>query len=110
MNLTINDITALAPIPEELHGGFLRVANGLMERANYPKEKVMEMLAKMLNNPKKYAFSKNKLTNLAQKVYDLQKQGTKIVLTEAGRAWRPVEPSYELDAKPKSRAVPSLWS
>jgi len=105
MNLTINDITALAPIPEELHGGFLRVANGLMERANYPKEKVMEMLAKMLNNPKKYAFSKNKLTNLAQKVYDLQKQGTKIELTEAGRAWIPVEPTYELDAKPKSRAV-----
>jgi tRNA-splicing ligase RtcB (3'-phosphate/5'-hydroxy nucleic acid ligase) len=105
MNLTINDITALAPIPEELHGGFLRVANGLMERANYPKEKVMEMLAKMLDNPKKYAFSKNKLTNLAQKVYDLQKQGIKIELTEAGRGWIPVEPTYELDAKPKSQAV-----
>lgn len=105
MTLTINEITALAPIPEELHAGFLRVANGLLERANYPKEKVMEMLAKMLDNPKKYAYSKNKLTNLAQKVHDLQKQGIKIELTEAGRAWIPAEPTYTLDVKPTSKVV-----
>ncbi|MFN4145711.1 MAG: RtcB family protein [Runella sp.] len=105
MSLTINEITALAPIPEELHSAFLRVANGMVERANYPKEKVLEMLAKMLDNPKKYAYSKNKLTNLAQKVYDFQKQGIKIELTDTGRTYLPVEPTYAFDAKPKSKEV-----
>lgn len=83
--ITIEEITFLANVPENLHAAFLRVANGLHQRAKYPKEKVFLMLVKMLHAPKKHAFSKNKVTNLAQMVYDLKKSGTEITLTEHGK-------------------------
>ncbi|MGN7889751.1 RtcB family protein [Dyadobacter sp. 22481] len=83
--ITIEEIILLANVPDNLHTAFLRVVNGLHERAKYPKEKVFLMLVKMLNDPKKYAFSKNKVTNLAKTVYDLRKAGTEIALTEAGK-------------------------
>ncbi len=83
--ITIEEITYLANVPESLHSAFLRVANGLHERAKYPKEKVFLMLVKMLNDPKKYAYSKNKLTNLAKTVFDFRKAGTEITLTDDGK-------------------------
>jgi len=42
--ISIEEITYLANVPENLHTAFLRVANGLHERAKYPKEKVLLML------------------------------------------------------------------
>ena len=89
MNITIQQITALATIPEDLHDAFLRVAKGLTERAEYPAEKVLGLFAQMLENPKKFAYSKNKVTNLAQKMYELQKQGIEVNLTDEGRAYIP---------------------
>ena len=83
--ITIEEITFLANVPENLHNAFLRVANGLHERAKYPREKVLLMLIRMLNDPKKYAYSKNKVTNLAKTVFDLKKAGTEISLTENGK-------------------------
>lgn len=88
-----DDIISLGPIPEHLQSSFLRVANGLMQRANYPKEKVMGLLAQMLQNPKKFAFSKNKVTNLAQSIYALNKQGIAVPLSEAGAVYLPPEPA-----------------
>ncbi|RRB07188.1 RtcB family protein [Larkinella rosea] len=96
----LEDILALGPIPESLHTGFLRVANGLIQHRNYTKEKVLGLLAQMLQNPKKFAFSKNKVTNLAQSIYDLNKRGIAVPLSETGKAYLPAEPApYELDAR-----------
>jgi tRNA-splicing ligase RtcB (3'-phosphate/5'-hydroxy nucleic acid ligase) len=106
--ITIEEILSLGNIPENLQDGFLRVANGLLQQAGYSKEKTMALLAAMLDNPKKYAYSKNKVTNLAKGVYDLQvKTGQAIALTEEGRTFLSEESalSYELEAKPKSQIV-----
>ncbi|GHB68357.1 RtcB family protein [Persicitalea jodogahamensis] len=104
--ITIDDIQILGPIPAELHPAFLRVANGLTQRAKYPKENVLALLAQMLQNPKKYAYSKNKVTNLARAVYDLGKQGIAIPLSEAGAAYLPPEPpSYPVHAGGKQEAM-----
>ncbi|WP_080057707.1 RtcB family protein [Spirosoma aerolatum] len=91
--ISIDNILTLGPIPESLHTPFLRVANGLVQRAGYPTEKVMGLLAQMLQNPKKFAYSKNKVTNLAKAIYDLNKQGIAIPLSEAGAAYLPPEPA-----------------
>ena len=108
MNITIEQITALAPIPEDLHDAFLRVAKGLTERAEYPAEMVLGLFAQMLENPKKFAYSKNKVTNLAQKIHELQKQGIEINLTNEGRAYIPKEEFMQIDEKPKS--IPSEFN
>jgi len=103
MNIAIKQITALAPIPEDLHDAFLRVAKGLTERAEYPTEKVLTLFAQMLENPKKFAYSKNKVTNLAKKIYDLQVEtGQALSLTEEGRAYIPKEEFMQIDEKPKA--------
>jgi len=104
--LTIDDILVLAPVPAELHAPFLRVAHGLMQRADYPKEKVLGLLAQMFQNPKKYAYSKNKVTNLARAIYDLNKQGIAVPLSEAGATYLPPEPTpYALQAGGKQQAT-----
>lgn len=96
-SITTDDILALGPIPDKLLPAFLRVANGLVQRAGYPKEKVMSLLAQMLQNPKKFAYSKNKVINLAQLIYDLNKQGIAVPLSETGASYLPPEPApYEL--------------
>ncbi|MFN3849483.1 MAG: RtcB family protein [Spirosomataceae bacterium] len=102
MNTILEKINSIAPIPEEMHDAFLRVATGLIERAEYPEEKVLGLFAAMLQNPKKFAYSKNKVTNLAKKIYDLNKQGIAIPLSEEGKAWLPKEENMELEAKPKA--------
>ncbi len=90
--ITLDDILILAPIPADLHATFLRVANGLVQRAKYPKEKVMGLLAQVLRNPKKYAYSRSKVTNLAQAIYALNKQGIAVPLSVAGATYLPPEP------------------
>jgi tRNA-splicing ligase RtcB (3'-phosphate/5'-hydroxy nucleic acid ligase) len=102
MTITQTEIKSLANIPDDLMEQFLRIASGLTERANYEPEKVMALFAAMLDNPKKYAYSKNKVTNLAQKVYDLSKNGTIITLTEEGKKWIIAEEKMILEEKPKS--------
>ncbi|GAB4016420.1 RtcB family protein [Spirosoma koreense] len=100
--ITLDDIMTLGPIPESLHNTFLRVSNGLIQRANYPREKVMSLLAQMLENPKKWAYSKNKVTNLARAIYDLNKQGIPVPLSSTGAAYLPPEPApYVLEAQGK---------
>ncbi|GAB3794202.1 RtcB family protein [Spirosoma humi] len=89
--VSLDDILVLAPIPAHLQPDFLRVANGLIQRADYPKEKAMGLLAQMLHNPKKFAFSKNKVTNLARSIYDLNKQGVAVPLSETGLTLLPRE-------------------
>ncbi|QMW04243.1 RtcB family protein [Spirosoma foliorum] len=92
-SISLDDILSVGPIPEPLHPTFLRVTNGLVERAQYPKEKVMSLLAQMLQNPKKFAYSKNKVTNLAQAIYALNKQGIAVPLSETGAQYLPAEPA-----------------
>lgn len=100
--LTIDDILTLGPIPDDLHAPFLRVTNGLIQRADYPKEKALGLLAQMLQNPKKFAYSKNKVTNLARTIYDLEKQGHLIPLSETGMRYLPIEPpAYVLATQAK---------
>jgi tRNA-splicing ligase RtcB (3'-phosphate/5'-hydroxy nucleic acid ligase) len=83
--ITIEEILIIANVPESLHAQFLRVANGLLQRARLPKDRIFLMLVKMINAPKKHAFSRNKVTNLAKLVYELKKNNQEITLTEDGK-------------------------
>ena len=104
--ISLDDIKSLGPIPEHLHTTFLRVANGLVQRANYSKEKAMGLMAQMLQNPKKFAYSRNKVTNLARSIYELNKQGIAVPLSENGAAYLPPEPApYVLD----TQKIPSTY-
>ena len=78
-----NDLAALGVSTPEALAQFTRVGNGLISNEVYSKEKVLTLFAQLLANPKKFTFSKNKLTNLARFV-----QG----LADAGR---PLQPSDE---------------
>lgn len=103
---TIEEILVLGAIPDTLHTAFLRVANGLLHRAEYPKEKVLQVLAQLLVSPKKYAYSKNKVTNLAQAVYKLRQEGQVIELSEEGKKYLPApEPAYVLSTDKKQQVV-----
>jgi tRNA-splicing ligase RtcB (3'-phosphate/5'-hydroxy nucleic acid ligase) len=102
MNITINQIKTLGNIPEELHEQFLRVANGMTTRAEFSVEKTLGLLAQMLENPKKYAYSKSRVTNLAQKVYEFQKNGIEIKLSDEGKAWLPIIKQMVLEEKQRA--------
>lgn len=103
---TIEEILVLGAIPDTLHTAFLRVANGLLHRAEYPKEKVLQVLAQLLVSPKKYAYSKNKVTNLAQAVYKLRQEGQVIDLSEEGKSYLPApDPVYVLSTDKKQQVV-----
>ncbi len=105
MNITINEIKTLGNIPEDLHEQFIRVANGMTTHAEFSNEKIMGLFALMLENPKKYAYSRNKVTNLAQKIYELQvKTGHALSLSEEGRTYIPKEEFMQLEEKPKSNS------
>lgn len=93
-------IKELGNIPEELIKDFDRVASGLIEHQDFSEEKVLGLFAQMLENPKKYAYSRNKVTNLAKKVFKLQKSGIEIELTEFGRSCLPIEQTMSLEEKP----------
>jgi tRNA-splicing ligase RtcB len=104
--ILLEEILALGDIPENLHGNFLRIATGLHQKAEYPKEKVLSLFAQMLDNPRKFAYSKNKVTNLAKEIFELEKQGKKVALTEIGRAYLPPEPPiYAMEEKEKQATV-----
>lgn len=103
-NISLEEILVLGNIPENLHGNFLRIANGLHHKGDYPKEKVLRLFAETLANPKKFANSKNKVTNLAKELYLLQKQGKQVVLSEEGKKYLPDEtPHFALDLKEKQK-------
>ncbi|MBB6003671.1 RtcB family protein [Arcicella rosea] len=80
------ELKALGVETEEALAKFLRVANGLIGHGVYPKNQVILMFAQMIDSPKKYAFSKNKLTNLAIYTKHLKEIGQEIVLSDYGRA------------------------
>lgn len=104
--ISLEEIVALANIPENLQDSFLRIANGLHQKAEYPKEKILGLFAGMLANPKKFAYSKNKVTNLAKEIYDLEKQGKKVALSEEGKSYLPAEaPVFEMEEKEKQKTV-----
>lgn len=67
----------------------------------------MTLLAMMLENHKRYTYSKNKITNLAKKIYDLQvATGCNLSLSNEGRTHLPTENSTMiLDEKPKSQII-----
>ncbi|GAB3575742.1 RtcB family protein [Spirosoma luteolum] len=99
-SLTVHDILQLAPIPDTLHAAFLRVGNGLISRAGYSKNQVLVLMAQLLQQPKQYAHTKNKGTNLAQAIYALNKQGIAVPLSPAGAALLPPEPApFVLNAR-----------
>lgn len=101
-SFSLDELLTLGPIPEALQPAFLRVANGLTQRADYPKAYVLSLLAQLLQNPKKFAYSKNKVTNLARSVYELSQQGTAIPLSEVGVTYLPAEPApYVLNTDQK---------
>lgn len=103
---TIEELLVLADIPASLHTTFLRVANGLHQRAEYPKERVLQLFARMLDNPKKFAYSKNKVTNLAQAIYNLQKEKIFVTLSETGKSFLPPpEPTFVLKSQEKQQAT-----
>ncbi|WP_337044866.1 RtcB family protein [Emticicia sp. 17c] len=98
--ISLEEILILGDIPENLQGNFLRIANGLIQKAGYSQEKALGLFAQMLLNPKKYAYSKNKVNNLAKDLFELEKQNKKVMLTEAGKVFLPPEPpAYVLDQK-----------
>lgn len=104
--ITIEQIKSLGNIPEELNEQFLRVANGLAQRADYPLERIMGLLAAMLENPKKFAYSKNKVTNLAKKIYEWQvATGHTLSLSEDGYSWIQKEEKFQLEEKPKAKTA-----
>ncbi len=108
MTITITQIKSLANIPEELLEQFLRIANGLIQKADFTEEKIMALFAAMLDNPKKYAFSKNKVTNLAKTIYELQvKTGHPLSLSQEGKAFLTIESParFEIEVKPTQKEV-----
>jgi tRNA-splicing ligase RtcB (3'-phosphate/5'-hydroxy nucleic acid ligase) len=90
--LGVDDTEALAK--------FARVANGLITNGIYPKTQVMLMFAQLIDTPKKFSFSKNKLTNLALYVKHLKEIGQEIVLSDYGKTLLDAEankPKFEID-------------
>ena len=90
--LGVDNIEALAK--------FTRVANGLITNGVYPKTQVMLMFAQLIDTPKKFSFSKNKLTNLALYLKHLKEIGQEIVLSDYGKTLLDAEankPKFEIE-------------
>ncbi len=83
--LTPDDLTALGVSTPEALAQFTRVGNGLISNGVYPREKVRLLIAQLLDNPKKFTHSKNKLTNLARYVAGLATAGTPLQPTDEAR-------------------------
>ncbi len=90
------DLKALGVQSEEALSKFSRVAGGLINHGVYPKAQVLLMFAQMIESPKKFSFSKNKLTNLALYTKHLKEIGQEIILSEYGKSLIEAE-----NAKPK---------
>ena len=100
-NLIEEKIKTLGEIPVELEDEFLKAFNKLL-RADYAEVVVMRMLAEMIENPKTFAYSKNKLTLLAKELEKRAFNGEKIVLSETGKTYLPLQvPLLKIDKLPK---------
>jgi tRNA-splicing ligase RtcB (3'-phosphate/5'-hydroxy nucleic acid ligase) len=91
-HLGVNNIEALSK--------FTRVANGLITNGIYPKMQVILMFAQLIDTPKKFSFSKNKLTNLALYVKNLKEIGQEIILSDYGKTLLEAEanrPKYDME-------------
>jgi tRNA-splicing ligase RtcB (3'-phosphate/5'-hydroxy nucleic acid ligase) len=91
METIIEAVTAQALIQlgithEDAHAKFLRVADGLVGKGNYTPEKALAYIAEMLHHPKKFAFSKNKLNNIAKYVMTLAAEGIEIKPSEYAKS------------------------
>lgn len=102
--ITQDELLALGIESPELQKQFLRVSSGLISNGVYTKDKVMTLFAQLLENPKKFAYSKNKLTNLGLAVKKMADAGMPVTLTGYTRELLAVEaartPVYELPARP----------
>ena len=97
--ITQEDLQQLGVHHEEAYPKFLRVANGLLNNGVYPKSHILLLFAQMIDSPKKFSFSKNKLTNLALYTKHLKEIGQELVLSEYGQSLLEAEknkPKYEL--------------
>lgn len=97
--ITQEDLQQLGVHHEEAYPKFLRVANGLLSNGVYPKSHILLLFAQMIDSPKKFSFSKNKLTNLALYTKHLKEIGQELVLSEYGQSLLEAEkskPKYEL--------------
>jgi tRNA-splicing ligase RtcB len=83
--LESNDLTALGVSTPDALAQFTRVGNGLISNGVYPKEKVLTLFAQLLDNPRKFTHSKNKLTNLARFVQGLADAGRPLQPTDEAR-------------------------
>ena len=98
--IVIEDLQSLGVNHEEALAKFARVANGLINNGVYPKAKVLLMFAQMIDSPKKFSFSKNKLTNFALYTKHLKEIGREIILTDFGKSLLEMEankPKFEID-------------
>jgi tRNA-splicing ligase RtcB len=84
--ITQEDLQQLGVHHEEAYPKFLRVANGLLNNGVYPKSHILLLFAQMIDSPKKFSFSKNKLTNLALYTKHLKEIGQEFVLSEYGQS------------------------
>lgn len=83
--LTNDDLLALGVSTSEAQAQFLRVGNGLISNGVHPTERVKTLFAQLLENPKKFTHSKNKLTNLARFVQSLANAGTPLQPSDEAR-------------------------
>jgi tRNA-splicing ligase RtcB len=109
--ITSDELTALGVTTPEAQTAFARVANGLISNAVHPKEKVLTLFAQLLDNPKRFSHSKNKLTNLARFVQAQAEAGIPLAPTEyaqqliAQETVREAERelAFELPSRPSQR-------
>lgn len=87
--LTIEKIKALGSFPDDMNDHFLRIANGLINHAGYSEEKTLGLLAQALERPKLQSTRKSKIKKLAKRLYDLQKEGKSVLLSEEGQKYLP---------------------
>lgn len=102
--ITREELIALGVLSEDLQKAFLRVANGLLSNGIYPKEKLLLLFAEVIENPKKFAYAKNKVTNLGMALKKAADEGQPVVLTEWAKNLlaqeRAAVPVYEMPSLP----------
>jgi len=107
--LTPTDLAALGVATSEAQAQFIRVGNGLISNGVYPHEKVRLLFAQLLDNPKKFSHSKNKLTNLARYVQALAAAGSPLHPSDEARQLLAEDatrsPTFEVPTRPGQTEV-----
>lgn len=85
LRLSSDELTALGITTPEALAQFSRVGNGLISNGVYPMENVRLLFAQLLDNPKRFTHSRNKLTNLARYVQGLADAGRPLQPTDEAR-------------------------